>query len=93
MCVSVRSDTATGQVEHSKNAYEAGSSADTTELGIEVRGNRLVVRVSDRGTGISTQVAANALLPFYSTKQTGSGLAHNTVAISLSVYKFACSRM
>jgi len=32
------------------------------------------VRVLDRGSGMSEQVLKNALLPFYSTKQTGSGL-------------------
>lgn len=28
----------------------------------------------DRGSGMSDEVLANALLPFYSTKATGSGL-------------------
>ena len=32
------------------------------------------MRVLDRGSGMSEQVLKNALLPFYSTKQTGSGL-------------------
>ncbi len=33
-----------------------------------------VVRVLDRGAGMSEQVLKSALLPFYSTKQKGSGL-------------------
>ena len=35
-------------------------------------GQRIVV--ADRGSGMSDTVLANALLPFYSTKRTGTGL-------------------
>ena len=57
-----------------KNAHEAGSASEDTELSINLIESRLFIRVSDRGAGMTEQVAANALLPFYSTKQTGSGL-------------------
>jgi nitrogen fixation/metabolism regulation signal transduction histidine kinase len=57
-----------------KNAREAGSAEDDTE--VEVRALRAgwQVEVRDRGSGMSEEVLANALLPFYSTKATGSGL-------------------
>jgi len=32
------------------------------------------VEVTDRGTGMNDAVLTNALVPFYSTKRTGSGL-------------------
>ena len=34
----------------------------------------LILEVLDRGSGMSETVLANALLPFYSTKRSGSGL-------------------
>jgi two-component system, NtrC family, nitrogen regulation sensor histidine kinase NtrY len=57
-----------------KNAREAGGEADAVELAIEVRGRELRIEVRDRGPGMSESVLANALLPFYSTKRSGSGL-------------------
>ena len=58
-----------------KNASESGSPAE--EIGVEVRpgvedGTELWVL--DRGKGMSEEVLRNALLPFYSTKKSGSGL-------------------
>lgn len=57
-----------------KNAAEAGSDAEHTELeiGADSRGQQLVVR--DRGCGMSEKVLQQALLPFYSTKPQGAGL-------------------
>jgi nitrogen fixation/metabolism regulation signal transduction histidine kinase len=58
-----------------KNAKEAGSPEDAIVLGVvpgEAGAVDLVVR--DRGPGMSPDVLAGALLPFYSTKATGTGL-------------------
>jgi nitrogen fixation/metabolism regulation signal transduction histidine kinase len=57
-----------------KNAVEAGSPPEQVEFEVQaVHGNwRLELR--DRGSGMSETVLANALLPFYSTKRSGSGL-------------------
>ncbi|MFC6980706.1 sensor histidine kinase [Microbulbifer taiwanensis] len=57
-----------------KNAAEAGSDAEHTELRIsaDARGQELMVR--DRGCGMSEKVLQQALLPFYSTKPQGVGL-------------------
>jgi nitrogen fixation/metabolism regulation signal transduction histidine kinase len=58
-----------------KNAEEAGGEAATVELGLESTddgGTRIVV--SDRGTGMTDEVLKNALVPFFSTKEKGTGL-------------------
>ncbi len=58
-----------------KNAEEAGGPKDGIELAVSVRGDggsEIVVR--DRGPGMSKEVLASALLPFYSTKERGTGL-------------------
>jgi nitrogen fixation/metabolism regulation signal transduction histidine kinase len=59
-----------------KNASESGSAPDsitvTTHDSGEGRG--FVVEVADRGSGLAEHVLRDALLPFYSTKPTGTGL-------------------
>ncbi|MEO6688583.1 MAG: ATP-binding protein [Dokdonella sp.] len=57
-----------------KNAHEAGGASDAVELGVALQGRELRIEVADRGSGMSETVLANALLPFYSTKRSGSGL-------------------
>ena len=57
-----------------KNAHEAGGAGDAVELAIGMRGNETRIEVRDRGSGMSETVLANALLPFYSTKRSGTGL-------------------
>jgi two-component system, NtrC family, nitrogen regulation sensor histidine kinase NtrY len=64
-----------------KNAAESGSATD--EIAVSVREERegwpmgppgFIIEVADRGSGLSDNVLRDALLPFYSTKQTGTGL-------------------
>lgn len=57
-----------------KNATESGSASDVITISVHRQPGRFVVRVLDRGPGMSEKVLHNALLPFYSTKQKGSGL-------------------
>jgi len=57
-----------------KNAHESGSSGSDIELEVRREPRDQIVRVLDRGAGMSEQVLKSALLPFYSTKQKGSGL-------------------
>ncbi len=57
-----------------KNAVEAGSDDADIELEIREIGEMTCIRVLDRGSGMSEHVLTSALLPFYSTKQTGTGL-------------------
>jgi len=68
-----------GQMEHVllnllKNAHEAGSAEDDVELEMQRIGTQLRIEVRDRGAGMNKTVLENALLPFYSTKRSGSGL-------------------
>lgn len=57
-----------------KNATEAGSPTDQIKVTFARQANNLLVTVQDRGSGMSADVLVNALLPFYSTKKTGTGL-------------------
>jgi two-component system, NtrC family, nitrogen regulation sensor histidine kinase NtrY len=57
-----------------KNAAESGSPPEAIELAIgEARGGFLI-EVRDRGSGLNTEALQNALLPFFSTKPSGTGL-------------------
>ncbi|WP_075794219.1 sensor histidine kinase [Massilia putida] len=57
-----------------KNAHESGSRPEDVEL--QIRRVQDVVRIDvlDRGTGMNDAVLTNALVPFYSTKRSGTGL-------------------
>jgi two-component system, NtrC family, nitrogen regulation sensor histidine kinase NtrY len=57
-----------------KNAHEAGGAAAEVELSIVYAGADQRIEVRDRGSGMSQTVLAQALLPFYSTKRSGTGL-------------------
>jgi nitrogen fixation/metabolism regulation signal transduction histidine kinase len=68
-----------GQVEQAlinllKNAAESGSAPDEVALSVQSLPGGTLVRVLDRGSGMSEAVLSNALLPFYSTKRSGTGL-------------------
>ncbi len=58
-----------------KNAEESGSRREDVHLEVKMRedGGSDVI-VSDRGPGMSREVLSSALLPFYSTKERGTGL-------------------
>ena len=58
-----------------KNASESGGPADGISLAITSLGARGVrLTVADRGPGMAPEVMERALVPFYSTKDQGSGL-------------------
>jgi nitrogen fixation/metabolism regulation signal transduction histidine kinase len=57
-----------------KNAEEAGSARQDVALDVEETEEGFRVTVGDRGKGMSDEVLRSALLPFYSTKERGSGL-------------------
>jgi two-component system nitrogen regulation sensor histidine kinase NtrY len=57
-----------------KNAHEAGGPADAVEMLIVCNGTDQRIEVRDRGSGMSHTVLAQALLPFYSTKRSGTGI-------------------
>jgi len=58
-----------------KNAHESGSAPEEVCLAVRrAPDDMLAVEVADRGTGMSEAVMSNALVPFYSTKRSGTGL-------------------
>ena len=57
-----------------KNAHESGSAADQVSLRVRQQAGHLRIEVMDRGSGMSEAVLSNALVPFYSTKRSGTGL-------------------
>jgi two-component system nitrogen regulation sensor histidine kinase NtrY len=57
-----------------KNAHEASADEAEVELSIVCAGGSQRIEVRDRGSGMSQTVLAQALLPFYSTKRSGTGL-------------------
>lgn len=68
-----------GQLEQAlinlvRNAHESGSEPDAVTLSVQVHDGECRFTVADRGPGMSPTVLAQALLPFYSTKRSGTGL-------------------
>jgi len=57
-----------------KNAAESGSRPDDISVSVREAAENFVLEVADRGTGLTADVLRDALLPFYSTKATGTGL-------------------
>jgi len=57
-----------------KNAHESGSKAEDVSLRVRQQSGVLRIEVLDRGPGMSEAVLSNALVPFYSTKRSGTGL-------------------
>jgi two-component system nitrogen regulation sensor histidine kinase NtrY len=57
-----------------KNAHESGSPPGAVELHVGQVAGMLRIEVLDRGPGMIDAVLTNALVPFYSTKRTGTGL-------------------
>jgi signal transduction histidine kinase len=57
-----------------KNAEESGGPVAEVEIAVSHSRLRQHIEVRDRGTGMSDTVMTQALLPFYSTKRSGTGL-------------------
>jgi two-component system, NtrC family, nitrogen regulation sensor histidine kinase NtrY len=57
-----------------KNAAESGSAPEAVTVSVHPRAPGFVIEVADRGSGLSEQVLRDALLPFFSTKPSGTGL-------------------
>jgi len=68
-----------GQMEQAllnllKNAHESGSAGNAVVLDVRKVQDAIRIEVQDRGPGMSDAVLTNALVPFYSTKRSGTGL-------------------
>jgi signal transduction histidine kinase len=57
-----------------KNAHESGSRPERVELQVKRAQDMVRIDVVDRGSGMNDAVLTNALVPFYSTKRSGTGL-------------------
>ncbi|MCG2595665.1 ATP-binding protein [Ramlibacter sp. XY19] len=57
-----------------KNAHESGSPPQQVQVAVRRSADAMAVEVLDRGAGMNEQVMSNALVPFYSTKRSGTGL-------------------
>jgi nitrogen fixation/metabolism regulation signal transduction histidine kinase len=57
-----------------KNAAESGSAQDDITVSVRQDRDGFAIEVADRGSGLSENTLRDALLPFYSTKPTGTGL-------------------
>lgn len=57
-----------------KNAEESGSPKDEILVTLVDRPDHVALSVLDRGKGMDEETMKNALLPFYSTKPSGTGL-------------------
>lgn len=57
-----------------KNARDAAGENGRLQVSAECAGDHLLLVVADNGPGMSDKVMRQALLPFYSTKQEGTGL-------------------
>lgn len=57
-----------------KNAHESGTAPEAVTLKLSKLAENVIIEVLDRGKGMSDSVLSQALIPFYSTKNAGSGL-------------------
>jgi len=57
-----------------KNAKESGSKLGDVILNVSQQAHLLTFTVNDRGTGLTEQQMQQALLPFFTTKQSGTGI-------------------
>ncbi|GLR69159.1 hypothetical protein GCM10007852_00670 [Agaribacter marinus] len=57
-----------------KNAHESGSDREKISILFKQINRQSIIEVSDRGQGMADGVLSSALIPFYSTKSSGSGL-------------------
>ena len=57
-----------------KNAAESGSPPEAIEVCVRPATEGWLIEVADRGTGLNEDALRDALIPFYSTKPSGTGL-------------------
>jgi len=57
-----------------KNGYQAMETGGTLTVATEADDDSLVIRISDSGSGMTSQTRAHAFDPFFTTKHKGAGL-------------------
>lgn len=57
-----------------KNAHESGSAPEHIQLSFTELPEHLLIRLQDAGGGMSSEALAHAMVPFYTSKENGSGI-------------------
>lgn len=57
-----------------KNAHESGSAPEHIQLSFTELPDQLLIRLQDAGGGMSSEALAHAMVPFYTSKENGSGI-------------------
>jgi nitrogen fixation/metabolism regulation signal transduction histidine kinase len=57
-----------------KNAHESGSNPEQIQLSFTEMPEQLLIRIQDAGGGMSSEALAHAMVPFYTSKENGSGI-------------------
>jgi nitrogen fixation/metabolism regulation signal transduction histidine kinase len=57
-----------------KNAKESGSDPDQVRLIVRQDADEIQFEVTDRGSGLGSEQLSQAMLPFYTTKKSGTGI-------------------
>lgn len=57
-----------------KNAHESGTAPEHIALSVRRLQGMVRIEIMDRGSGMNEAVMSNAVVPFYSTKRSGTGL-------------------
>jgi signal transduction histidine kinase len=74
-----------------KNASEAAGEQARLSICAYYRGDNLVFEISDNGSGISAETADKLFVPFYTTKENGSGLGLSIVKGIVDAHKGSIS--
>jgi two-component system nitrogen regulation sensor histidine kinase NtrY len=57
-----------------KNAHESGSDPEHIQLSFTELPDQLLIRIQDAGGGMTSEALAHAMVPFYTSKENGSGI-------------------
>lgn len=57
-----------------KNAHESGSNPEQIQLSFTEMPEQLLIRLQDAGGGMGNEALAHAMVPFYTSKENGSGI-------------------
>lgn len=57
-----------------KNAHESGSDPEQIQLSFTEMPEQLLIHIQDAGGGMSSEALAHAMVPFYTSKENGSGI-------------------
>lgn len=57
-----------------KNAHESGSDPEQIQLSFTEMPEQLLIHIQDAGGGMTSEALAHAMVPFYTSKENGSGI-------------------